>query len=274
MHILMFTGFACESTPELRTISQKTLLRTHIDLNDLTIIKAYAEAYNQIVNNIISNKKHHKISSREHLRLILKLSSETQNQTTVNPKLLTNEYSFDLIDELLTRFSLRSDDIFIHLDCSYSHVLLQIAAMISCKKIIGIEKNSSIKKIEENFRFWMKWFGKSYSDFQIIEGDFFDKNFPSILKSGNVIFVNNKTFSNDKNHNLKLCFYDLQSGSRIISTKPFIESNNRVTARNINDIDSVISLRLIENLKTNTQLIFYLHTIDYSKIEQYFHRKV
>ncbi|CAF4426297.1 unnamed protein product [Adineta steineri] len=80
----------------------------------------------------------------------------------------------------------------------------------------------------------MKWFGKSYSDFQIIEGDFFDKNFRSILKSGNVIFVNNKTFSNDKNHNLKLCFYDLQSGSRIISTKPFIESNNRVTARNIN----------------------------------------
>jgi len=49
-----------------------------------------------------------------------------------------------------------------------------------------------------------------------------------------VIFVNNKSFSNDKNHNLKLRFYDLQSGSRIISTHPFGEPHSRVTARNIN----------------------------------------
>ncbi len=49
-----------------------------------------------------------------------------------------------------------------------------------------------------------------------------------------VIFVNNKFFSNDKNQNLKLRFYDLQSGSRIISTRPFGEPHNRVTARNIN----------------------------------------
>jgi len=49
-----------------------------------------------------------------------------------------------------------------------------------------------------------------------------------------VIFVNNKLFSNDKNQNLKLRFYDLQSGSRIISTRPFGEPHYRVNARNIN----------------------------------------
>jgi hypothetical protein len=49
-----------------------------------------------------------------------------------------------------------------------------------------------------------------------------------------VIFVDNQMFSNDKNYNLKLRFYDLQGGSRIISTRPFGEPNNRVTARNIN----------------------------------------
>ncbi len=86
---------------------------------------------------------------------------------------------------------------------------------------------------------------------KIIQGDFFDENFRSILNSGkyefnkkrflsscsfffSVIFVNNKLFSNDKNQNLKLRFYDLQSGSRIISTRPFGEPHNRVTARNIN----------------------------------------
>jgi len=49
-----------------------------------------------------------------------------------------------------------------------------------------------------------------------------------------VIFVNNKFFSNNKNQNLKLRFYDLQSGSRIISTHPFGEPHSRVNARNIN----------------------------------------
>jgi len=86
---------------------------------------------------------------------------------------------------------------------------------------------------------------------KIIQGDFFDENFRSILNSGkyefnkkkifmelfvffSVIFVNNKLFSNDKNQNLKLRFYDLQSGSRIISTRPFGEPHYRVNARNIN----------------------------------------
>ncbi|CAF3525640.1 unnamed protein product, partial [Rotaria sp. Silwood2] len=86
-----------------------------------------------------------------------------------------------------------------------------------------------------------------------------------------LIFINNKSFSNDKNQNLKLCFYDLQSDCRIISTRPFGEPNSRVTARNINDIDSIMSLISIENLKTNSQFKFYLQTIDYSRIEKYFH---
>jgi len=33
------------------------------------------------------------------------------------------------------------------------------------------------------------------------------------------------------------------------------------------DIDSIISRVLIENLKTNSQLIFYLQTIDYSRVK-------
>ncbi|CAF0866610.1 unnamed protein product [Rotaria sordida] len=193
---------------------------------------------------------------------------------------IQNEYSFELIDELFRKFSLRSDDIFIHLGCAYGHLPLQIAAMLSCKKSIGIENNlnlyHSAKLFEKEFSFWMKWFGKTYSDCQIIQGDFFHENFRSILNSGNLIFVNNKSFSNDKNQNLKLRFYDLQSDCRIISTQPFGEPNSRVTARNINDIDSIMSLVPIDNLITNSQLKFYLQIIDYSRIEKYFngiHRK-
>jgi hypothetical protein len=107
------------------------------------MVKAYAEAYNEIViqtlsrnaNNcqIRNNSKRAKNPSYEFVRFILKLCSEKANE---------NEYSFDLIEELLTKFSIRSDDIFIHLGCSLGCVVLQIAAMVSCKKSIEIEHNS------------------------------------------------------------------------------------------------------------------------------------
>ena len=114
------------------------------------MIKAYAEAYNQIVHNILScnpnhcqirnHSKRHKRSSRELLDFILKLSSEKQNQ-------LQDKYSFKLINEIFTKFPIRSDDTFIHLGCAYGHVPLQIAGMMACKKSIGIETNPDVYRL-------------------------------------------------------------------------------------------------------------------------------
>jgi hypothetical protein len=105
------------------------------------MIKAYAEAYNKIINDSFlrdTNKcKRSKNISRELIRFIIKLCFEKENE-------IKTEYSFNLIDELVTKFSIKSDDIFIHLGCSYGQVLFQIASMILCKKIIGIESNSSL----------------------------------------------------------------------------------------------------------------------------------
>jgi hypothetical protein len=98
------------------------------------MIKTYAEAYNKIINDIFSyktkNLKRSRKASREFVCFIIKLSFEKENK-----------YSFDLIDELLTKFCIKSDDIFIHLGSSYGQILLQIAGMISWKKILGIEYN-------------------------------------------------------------------------------------------------------------------------------------
>jgi hypothetical protein len=56
----------------------------------LTIIKAYAEAYNRIVNDILTRQrkirnlsKRQRISSRDLVHFILKLSSEKENQLSV-----------------------------------------------------------------------------------------------------------------------------------------------------------------------------------------------
>lgn len=37
--------------------------------------------------------------------------------------------------------------------------------------------------MEKKFKFWMKWFGKEYSNFELYKGDFFDKQFNEVLTS-------------------------------------------------------------------------------------------
>ena len=33
------------------------------------------------------------------------------------------------------------------------------------------------QELDRQFRFWMAWFGKTHSDYELIRGDFFDPKF-------------------------------------------------------------------------------------------------
>ena len=37
--------------------------------------------------------------------------------------------------------------------------------------------------MEKSFKFWMKWFGKEYSKFELQKGDFFDKTYEETLNA-------------------------------------------------------------------------------------------
>jgi len=63
----------------------------------------------------------------------------------------------------------------------------------------------------DEFRSWMRWYGKQYSDFQLEQGDFLTH--PTIdekIKEADIIFVNNYVFGSRVNHDLKVKFMNMK----------------------------------------------------------------
>lgn len=87
--------------------------------------------------------------------------------------------------------------------------------------------------MDEEFRKWMKWYGKKYNQFELIKGDFLDNSAKPLIQKATIIFVNNYAFGPSVDHQLKLNFAELQDGVRIISSKPFCPLNFRITDRNL-----------------------------------------
>jgi H3 lysine-79-specific histone-lysine N-methyltransferase len=112
--------------------------------------------------------------------------------------------------------------------------------------------------MEREFRFWMSFFGKLYSEFKLLKGDFFcDEEFVDlenmneegetvqrrlsmndyvreVINESRLIFVNNYAFGASVDHQLKLRFLDMLEGSIIVSSRPFCPLNFRINDRNLN----------------------------------------
>ena len=97
--------------------------------------------------------------------------------------------------------------------------------------------------MEKWFRFWMAFYGKTFSDFKLVHGDFLQpENRPEILES-TIVFVNNFAFGPEVDQHLKDIFADLTDGSRIFSSKSFCALNFRITDRNLSG-----KLQILSNL--------------------------
>lgn len=87
------------------------------------------------------------------------------------------ETSFDLIDTLLKRVPVKENEIFVDLGSGVGNVVLQVAASTKCKCAYGFEKAEwpalYAVKMEREFRFWMRFFGKHFSKFKLYKADFF-----------------------------------------------------------------------------------------------------
>lgn len=104
------------------------------------------------------------------------------NRTVLDPDKLNHyepfspqvygETSYDLIDQLLKRVNLIENDIFMDLGSGVGNVVLHVAALAKCKHCYGFEKAEwpafYASKMEKEFKFWMKFFDKSYSNFSVI----------------------------------------------------------------------------------------------------------
>ncbi|TRY75673.1 hypothetical protein TCAL_11608 [Tigriopus californicus] len=124
------------------------------------------------------------------------------------------ETSFELICQILDKLTpISSDNKFVDLGSGVGQVVLQ--------------------EMETNFRYWMSFYGKIYSPFKLVHGDFLDAvHRPGILAS-TIVFVNNFAFGPEVDQHLKDIFADLNDGARIFSSKSFCALNFRITERNL-----------------------------------------
>jgi hypothetical protein len=108
----------------------------------------------------------------------------------------------------------------------------------------------------DEFRFWMRWYGKRYSEFQLEQGDFLSH--PKIdekLKEADVIFANNYVFGSTVNHELKVKFMNMKGrnmikeelffdylldGAKIVSSREFCSESFRLNDRTKNDLGAVM----------------------------------
>lgn len=108
---------------------------------------------------------------------------------------------------------------FIDLGSGVGNVVLHVSALANCKFVYGIEHEETpatyARAMSDEFRFWMRWYGKRYSDFLLEQGDFL--NHPKIderIREADVIFANNYVFGSTVNHELKVKFMNMKGTNR------------------------------------------------------------
>jgi len=111
----------------------------------------------------------------------------------------------------------------------------------------------------DEFRSWMRWYGKRYSEFQLEQGDFLTH--PKIderIKEADVIFANNYVFGSTVNHELKVKFMNMKGkrlnlnkilkficfvdGAKIVSSREFCSETFRLNDRTKNDLGAVMHI--------------------------------
>ena len=151
--------------------------------------------------------------------------------------------------------------------------------------------------MEREFKYWMNFFGRTYSKFKIYKGDFFsdeetvlkynpikdietvrtsmNEYVKELINEANLIFVNNYAFGAEVDHQLKLRFCNMLEGSIIVSSKPFCSLNFRINSRNLNDIGTMLNTTEIEPLNgkvswTDRPINYYFHKIDRTLVSLHF----
>ncbi len=139
------------------------------------------------------------------------------------------ETSPDLIDSILKTINLTEDQTFIDLGSGVGNVVLHVAALANCKYVYGIEHEETpatyARAMAEEFRSWMRWYGKRYSEFQLEQGDFLTHSkTDERIKEADVIFANNYVFGSTVNHELKVKFMNMKgrTNSAIVQIMSFV----------------------------------------------------
>ncbi|CAF0992177.1 unnamed protein product [Rotaria sordida] len=278
-------------------IYQQNLGLDNCDIHSYSKMKELCDKFNKIIDTHVKlNRGTESFSARLQQRPTAKLFrhilAQVYSRAVTDPDKLRDyepfspsvygETSPDLIDSILKIINLTEDQTFIDLGSGVGNVVLHIAALSNCKHVYGIEHEETPATyacaMADEFRFWMRWYGKRYSEFQLEHGDFLTHTkIDERIKEADVIFANNYVFGSTVNHELKVKFMNMKDGAKIVSSREFCSETFRLNDRTKNDLGAVMYVTKPEEFLGKVSwsdkcVQYYLHIIDHSKLAHYYEK--
>ncbi|KAL4236947.1 Histone-lysine N-methyltransferase [Mactra antiquata] len=281
--------------PELEQALNKNILKNY-DTNSYDSMKCLCDKYNRAIDSVLqlwkgTSKPESLINTRASTPLLKHILQQCYDHAVQEPDKLNQyepfspevygETSFELVDQMVKSINFSEDDYFIDLGSGVGQVVLQVAAATPCKLCYGIEKAewpaAYAEGMIEQYKRWMKWYGKKYCNFLLEKGDFLSEETKERINNATVIFVNNFAFGPQVDHQLKLRFANMREGAKIVSSKAFCPLNFRITDRNLSDIGTIMHVSELSPMSgavswTGKAFSYYVHTIDRTLLEKYFLR--
>ncbi|XP_072757242.1 histone-lysine N-methyltransferase, H3 lysine-79 specific isoform X3 [Anoplolepis gracilipes] len=287
--------WVCEDLPDLKLPLENNILCNY-DPRDYESMKSLCDRFNRAIDSLVQLEKgtslpSQRLNKRPSRGLLRHILQQTYNQAVVEPDKLNQyepfspevygETSYELVCQMIDQIDVTDDDVFVDLGSGVGQVVLQMAAATLCKICIGVERadvpSTYAQSMEINFRKWLNWYGKRCGEYRLVKGDFLADEHRESITGATIVFVNNFAFGPTVDHQLKERFADLRDGARIVSSKSFCPLNFRITDRNLSDIGTIMHVSEMSPLKgsvswTGKPVSYYLHVIDRTKLERYFHR--
>ncbi|KAI8912028.1 histone methylation protein DOT1-domain-containing protein [Powellomyces hirtus] len=187
------------------------------------------------------------------------------------------EVKHNFVNTIIQEAKIRPHHIFVDMGSGIANVVLQVAAQCLCYsygiEVMDIPAELAVKQKKE-FVSRMRYYAKPCGRIKLRHGDFLeDPNITEVIKSADVIFVNNYAFSAELNQRILGLFLDLKEKATVISLRSFLPVD-RPTARSARRSNAIESIFTVKEHYFGRDCVswmneggrYYIHTVDRNQL--------
>ncbi|CAK5090023.1 unnamed protein product [Meloidogyne enterolobii] len=280
--------------PDLATPLKSKL--ESVDVFNYDQVRSLAKKFNKISKETALTRKENSSKSSQNAskELLHQIITRCYNKAVDNEKALNKHYeafssqtygetSYERMQMIIEELKPSQKDVFVDLGSGVGQLVVHMAGGTLAHRAVGIEiaslPSKFAKKLEHEFKKLMNWFGRPFQPFELLHGDFLSTEYRKLItEEASIIFINNYAFQSDLETRIKReLLSDLKDGTKIVSTKPYVPLNKQgaITDRQLNDISVITEVTEMKPCLnpcswTSAYVPYYLHTINRTKLENYF----
>ncbi|WFD29246.1 [histone H3]-lysine(4) N-trimethyltransferase [Malassezia sp. CBS 17886] len=186
--------------------------------------------------------------------------------------------------EVLRVAQLGPQSVFVDLGCGIGNLLLQASLQAGCEaygcEFMAVPAQLAKRQIVEATHRWRMWGLRGGPRVEAWCEDFTESDcVRAVLRRADLVVVNNYAFRPQTNDTLSLQFLDLKDGAKIVSLRPFVPHDFRLSERTLSSPLAI--LRVEERTYTSGCVSwaagggkYYVQTVDRSLVQSYLDRTV